>query len=235
MIMALGTAQRRAEPDRSEGVHAVDYLLVMILERIRAGFDVERSIPLKAGRNLLSERGSRQEVAGELLDREAVERHVLVERVDHPIAPRPEGALRVALVAFGVRIACRIQPWAGPAFAKTRARQELIDEPCIVGVRRIPQESIDLRDCGRKTGEVERHASQLDGRIGIGTTRQFFSGKLGVDERVDGVTGAATGLCRHLRQARRDIGPVRSGPPTVIWPHGAFGHPLLQHRNLARA
>ena len=46
-------------------------------------------IAVETRRDLLVERRVRQQVARDLLDRELIERHVAVERVDHPVAPRP--------------------------------------------------------------------------------------------------------------------------------------------------
>ena len=54
---------------------------------------------MKAGRDFLIERRARQQIAGQLLDRELVERHVRVERADDPVAPRPQFAVAVHLVA----------------------------------------------------------------------------------------------------------------------------------------
>ena len=60
---------------------------------------------IDAGRDLLIRRRTRQQVARDLLDRKLVERHVPVERVDHPIAPRPHPAFAVHLKPVAVRVA----------------------------------------------------------------------------------------------------------------------------------
>ena len=67
-------------------------------------------IPVEAGRDFLVERGVGQQVAGDLLDGEAIEGHVLIKGVDHPVTPSPHGSLAVCLIAVGVGIAGRVQP-----------------------------------------------------------------------------------------------------------------------------
>ena len=64
-----------------------------------------------------------QQVAGELLDGELVERHVAVEGVDHPVAPAPHDALAVALVAVGVGVAGRVEPARRPSARRSGARR----------------------------------------------------------------------------------------------------------------
>ena len=72
--------------------------------------------------------GVGQQVAGELLDRELVERHVAVEGVDHPVAPPPHVALAVGLVAVGVGIAGRVEPAGRHPLAVAR-RSAAADRP----------------------------------------------------------------------------------------------------------
>jgi hypothetical protein len=82
----------------------------------------------RGGEDLLGV-GVGQQVAGELLDREAVERQVGVERVDHPVAVAPGvGAVVVLFVAVRVGVARLVEPVAAPALAEVRGRQEPIDE-----------------------------------------------------------------------------------------------------------
>ena len=70
--------------------------------------------------------------AGELLEREAIERLVVVERAHQLIAPRPDRALAVFLVAVGVGVARYVQPVARPAFAVVRRGEQAIHQ---LGVR----------------------------------------------------------------------------------------------------
>ena len=86
-----------------------------------------------------------QQVAGELLDGELVERHVGVERLDHPVAVRPDRPRAVLLVAVGVGVAGQVEPAPGPALAVVRRGEQPVDQ-LLVGVRRrVVDERVDLR------------------------------------------------------------------------------------------
>ncbi len=54
---------------------------------------------METGCDALLERRVGEEVTGDLLEGELIERHVLVEGVDHPISPRPKFTVAVDLVA----------------------------------------------------------------------------------------------------------------------------------------
>ena len=71
-----------------------------------------------------SERGIGQQVAGELLDCEPVERHVAVEGVDHPIAIRPHLAVIVDVEAVRVGVARGVEPVAGAMLALMLRREQ---------------------------------------------------------------------------------------------------------------
>ena len=91
---------------------------------------------LKAGGDPLVERAVRQQVAGELLDGELVERQIAVERVDHPIAIGPHLAVVVEVDAVRVAVARGVQPVAGAVFAVVR-RGEIAVHHALVGVGRV--------------------------------------------------------------------------------------------------
>ena len=91
---------------------------------------------------------------------ELIERHVAVERVDHPVAVLPDVAAVVLLVAVGVGVAGEVEPRPRPALAVVRRRQQPIDD-ALVGVgRRVGDERVDFRGRRRKAGQVERDAAQ---------------------------------------------------------------------------
>ena len=86
MGVALGAADGQAEPDGAGGVDPVDDGGDAVFLRIDAPLAVGQGVAVEAGGGLLGERGLGQQVAGELLDGELVERHVAVEGVDDPVA-----------------------------------------------------------------------------------------------------------------------------------------------------
>ena len=98
-----------------------------------------------AGGDALPHRRIRQQVAGELLDRELVERQVVVERLDHVVAVRRDAVLLVAVVADGVGEAHEVEPPAGHPLAVGGRGEQLVDE-LLVGVGPIVEhELVDLR------------------------------------------------------------------------------------------
>ena len=84
---------------------------------------------MEAGRDALLQRRLRQEVTGQLLHREPVERHVAVDGVDDPVAEqvgvRPQGVVEVpgAVGETGL-----VEPVAAPALPKMRRGEESVDE-----------------------------------------------------------------------------------------------------------
>ena len=96
-----------------------------------------------------------QQVAGQLLDRELVERQVAVEGVDDPVAPRPHAAQAVDVVAVRVGVAGRVEPGHGHPLAVARRLQQRVDA-LLVGVgRRVGEEGVDLGRRRRQAGQVE--------------------------------------------------------------------------------
>ena len=90
MVVALGAGNRQTEECFTDRVHAIDHSLDAKLLRLDPAFLVQHRIAQKAGSDPLLQRGIRQQVARELLNRESVERHVVVEGLDHPIAIGPD-------------------------------------------------------------------------------------------------------------------------------------------------
>ena len=117
----------------------------------------------------------RQQVAGELLDRELVERHVGVQGADDPVAIGPEVAQVVALEAVRVGVAGQVEPRPGPALAELRRGEQPIDDR-FVGVRaRVGDERIDFRRRRRQADQIEGHAADERRAIGFRRGRQPFA------------------------------------------------------------
>ena len=82
---------------------------------------------MKTSRDLLRFRGIRQEIAGYLLDRELIKRHVVIQISDHPIPPRPTVAKVITREAMRVCVSSQIEPQSRLFLAKLRAMQEVRD------------------------------------------------------------------------------------------------------------
>ena len=144
-------------------------------------------IAVEAGGDALIERGIGQQIAGQLLDGEAVERQIAVEGVDHPIAPAPHVARPVGLVAVGVAVARRFHPAEGHALAIARRRQQTIDHLAVGVGRSILKKRVDLRGRGRKAGQVQAHAAQQRRLVGLGGGVKSLAFEPGENEAVDGI------------------------------------------------
>ena len=66
--------------------------------------------PIETGGDLLLPRGLGEQIAGNLLARELVERHVAGEGPDHPVAVGPHRDFLIAVIADAVAIAHKIEP-----------------------------------------------------------------------------------------------------------------------------
>ena len=96
----------------------------------------------KAGRHALRLRRVRKQIAGDLLDDELVVRHVAIDGVDHPIAPKILLARQILFVAVAIGISGHIEPMPGPFLAKVLGRQEMIDLPFVGAGRFVRKKSL---------------------------------------------------------------------------------------------
>ena len=131
VIVAAGTLKRESEEGRAKGRHAIgDAFLTEFLRNRAALFrhamqTVERARDRK--RLLFSVRRGGQEIARDQGTRELVVRHVALERVEQPIAPRPCERVAVGLVAEGVCKAREIKPHGRTMFGGAWSREHHID------------------------------------------------------------------------------------------------------------
>ena len=120
--------------------------------------------------------GFGQQVAGQLLDRELVERLVVVEGVDHPVAVGPDLAVVVDVDAVRVGVAGGVEPVAAAMLAPVRRSQQLIDVLLVsasgdLGSRRR-EPGPPRRPGRRQAGQVEADAAGQRAAIGFGSRLQ---------------------------------------------------------------
>ena len=95
-------------------------------------------------RSLLARR-VRQQVAGELPRAELVERPVARERVDDPIAPRPQQpVVMIVEEAVGLAEAREIEPIVGHVLGVGGRGEQAVDEALVRVGRRVGDERVDL-------------------------------------------------------------------------------------------
>ena len=130
LVRVAARAPHRQAHERGGGrLDAIDDVLDLILVGNRPTLEVDHVVAIEARRHLLIARRVRQQVAGELLDRELIERQVAVERVDDPVAPRPHAAVAVDVVAVRVGVAGGVEPRHRHALAVARRLQQRVDAP----------------------------------------------------------------------------------------------------------
>jgi hypothetical protein len=217
VVVAARALEREPEESRAEGVHAVGHVLdaVFLLD---AATLVGLAVQAVEGRGqALVARGAGQQVAGELGAQEAVVGQVFVERADQPVAPGPDGALGVGLVAVGVGVARQVEPGGGHALAEARVGEQALDEALVGVAGALGEEEVDLCARRRQAGQVERDAPDQRLALGLRARRQALGLQARQHEAVDRVP--APGLVAQrgqARAARRHEGPVRR----VLGPRG---------------
>ena len=228
MVVALGAGHRGAHPGAHRGVHPVHDRDRAELLVDRAPLVVRERVAVEGGGHPVVDGGIGQEVAGDLPDRELVERHVGVERADHPVAPAPDRPRRVVGVPRAVGVAGEVEPLAGHVLAVAVVGEEPIDEPLDGVGRRVGHEGIDLIGRRRQAREVEREPPGERGPVGLGLRREPLGLEAGEDEAIDVVSRPGRIPHRgHVRPPRRDVGPVR-----LVG--GARGDPAPQEVDLGR-
>ena len=184
-------------------------------------------------------------VGGDLLEDEAVERHVVVEGVDDVVAIRVGvGVAGVAVageVAGGVGVAGDVEPVPRPAFAVVAAVEQPIDEPWKRVGRLIGGEGLDLLVGRRQSCEREEGAADERTPVGRRVGRESRPFEAGEHEGVDRLPrpgrvahgGGRVGHDRLIRPVRflkfRDPLGRRHGRGIVAGgvgrPVGAASHP----------
>ncbi len=184
--MALGAADRQPQPHGAGRGDAVENRLDAELLLVGAAFGVGERLAVKSGGQPLAGPRPVEQVAGQLLDRKTVERHVGVDRLDHPIAKPPGIRPRIVfLVAVGVGISGQVEPAPPPALAKVRRLEQPLDQPLIRPRRRVVDKSIDLFRLERQAHQVVRQPLGQRVTIGLGCRRQAAGFEPGQHEPVD--------------------------------------------------
>ena len=187
VVVAPGAADRQPEEGLADRVELlvdhVDQQLLLVGRADHLGPDDEEPgrhdvvVPL-----LLGAEG--EQVAGELLGEEPVERLVGVERGDHVVAIAPGVVVGEVLVrAVGVGVTRDVEPVTAPALAEFGAGQERIDDPRERVGSVVREERLDLGRGRREADQVEEDAPQ----------------QVGLSASATGVSPSASSLARMNR------------------------------------
>ena len=120
MVVASAAVHRERHPGGTGGLDAIDDVFSEPFLDDAASLAVEAMVTIERRGHDLVAGGIREQVAGELFDRERIERLVVIEGFDDPVAVRPHHALRVALETVGVGVTGEVEPLHGHVFAVVR-------------------------------------------------------------------------------------------------------------------
>ena len=228
MVVAARAAHGQPQPHLRRGLDAVRRVDGQVLLGNRASLVGAHAGADEAGGDPLVAGGLRQQVSGNLLAREPIERLVAVEGADHPVAVGPDAAVVVEVIAVGVRVADGIEPVSRAMLAVARTGQQPIDQ-VLVGFRRVvSDERRNIFGRGGQAGQVEGDAADQGVAIGLRIGSQSLLFQPRDDESIDRVRKPIT--FAHLGQ-RRALGLDERPMRLVLRP---FPDPALEKRLLAR-
>ena len=127
MIVTAAAFHRQAQEHTRSGRGSIDDAFDAPFLGDDAALIIDAVIAIETGRHAIIDRRVRQQIAGQLLDRELIERHVAVVSVDHPVAPLPHVPLGVGLISVRIGIPRIIQPLHRHLLTVSRRCKQPID------------------------------------------------------------------------------------------------------------
>ena len=159
--VALAALQRQAQPHFAQRVGSIDGPFDAILFPINSAFGVDKRVTVKTGGNVLIGGRAGEEVAGNLLDRELIEGHIIVECLDDPVPPTPSVRPRtVRLVAVTVGVASHVKPVAAPSLTIVRRLEKTVHYVFVRIVRSIFEKRLDFIQGWWQTDQVNVNAAE---------------------------------------------------------------------------
>ena len=217
MVVADGAARREPHPDRGGRLRAIprgEHEVFLgddapFVRRHVAAVEAAGDLRVENGVDVATRQFLRDEISGELQDREPVERHVLVEGADYPLPVGPHLAEVVEVDAVGVAVAGIVEPVAAAVLAPLRLHEQAVDEPFVgVGVG-VGHERLHVGRLGGQARDVEREPAGERPPVGFGGGREALLLEPREDEPVDRVLYPRCVIHRRrLRPLRWNERPV---------------------------
>ena len=190
VVVAFGAAERAAEPHGAQRAHAIGAVLREVLLGLKAAFGRRAIQPVVRRRDALLGRRVRQQVAGDLLARELIERLVASKRPQHVIAIRPRGNRVVAVESGGIRVADAIEPVHRALLGVVRRGQKPVDGSFVRVGRRVGDERAHLVGCRQQAGQIERHAAEQRPFVGLMRRSESLAPQAILNEEIDRIPDA---------------------------------------------
>ena len=219
VVVAAGAAQGEAQPDGGRGLHPVHHVLDGKFVCDDAALAVAPVVAIEAGGDPLFQGGLGEHVPGQLLHGEAIEGHVGIKGLDHPVPPAPHGPFPVRLIAVAVRITGRVQPAQGHVLAVARGPQQAVHHLLVGAGKIVAQKGIHLFRRGGQPRQIQRDPANENRLVGRGGGVQPLLPQSVQHEEIDRVAGPA--LIGDLGQRRPlggDKGPVALPPGPLLDP-----------------
>ena len=159
MVVAPRAFKRQPQERGPKRIDAIDDIRDAELFLDDTSLFVLRVEPVERRGDALRLRRIGEQVARELPRCELVERQVVVEGGDHPVAVRPRRAKAVHLIAVCVGIPRQIEPLGRHPLTVARRLEQPVDHPLIRFRRRVLHERFNLIQRRRQSGEIERDAA----------------------------------------------------------------------------
>ena len=168
VVVTAGALQRQPHQNGRRRVDAIGHVFDAILLVDDAPFGRQHVVAVEAGGDSLFESRVFQQVARELFRHKTVERHVRVERANHPVAPGPHRPFFVIVIAIGIGVTGRIEPLHGQPLAIPRRVEQAVDH-FLVGIGGfVGQEGVEFGQRRRQSHQVEADAPQQRPLVGFG-------------------------------------------------------------------
>ena len=127
MIVAARARQREAEEHRAHRLHTIGHVFHNPFVRNRATLRVDAVVAVEARGHLREKIAVRQQVARHLFGHKPIKRHIVIERLDQPIAPHPHVTQSIVLVAVRIGIPRSLHPAQRHVLAIARRSQQPVD------------------------------------------------------------------------------------------------------------
>ena len=185
MAVALDALKRHAHERLPRRRNAIEDRRHAELFVVGSTFGIRECVAVKRRGDAVVIGRVRQEITRQKPHGEIVVRHVAIQCVDHPIAPSPNVAARVLLVALRVGVTRQIKPDAREALAIGRTRKKCVDKLRVARVGWIREIRRAHGLFRRQAGQVERDATH--DRLRVGYMRRLKTRFLeaGEDKSID--------------------------------------------------
>ena len=159
MVVAPRAFKRQPQERGPKRIDSIDDIRDAELFLNDAPLFVLRVESVERGGHALRLRRVGEQIARELPCGKLVERQVVVEGGDHPVAVRPRRTKAIHLIAVRVGIPRQIEPLGRHPLTVARRLEQPVDHPFIRLRRRVLHERFDFTRRRRQSGEIECDAT----------------------------------------------------------------------------